>query len=604
MRKTERRILLPFLLLALALLGSCSHKKGAAKTEPDWKPTQAQKAEDVARKDKPPLVPAAAPQAQAPAVEVQPKMAEEPALQYKETEEPEKNASAILEDALSSYQDAQTAWEKGESDQALAFLDETYSLILKAKVPTDSPLVQDKNDLRRLVAQKIQQIYASKPAAVGDNHRTIPLDENKYVLQEIQSFQTRERKPFEDAYRMSGLFRPMILEELRKEGMPEELSWLPMIESWFKIRALSRARALGLWQFIHSTGARFGLKQDRWVDERMDPVKATRAAVKYLNELHSYFGDWTTALAAYNCGEVRVQKVIRTQRIDYLDNFWDLYLQLPLETARFVPRLIACLLIVNDPAKYGFNLPAPEPALRFETVTIRQAVKLSSLAQSLGLEPSTLAFTNPELRFDGTPEYDYDIKVPVGYGEKTAAAVQSLPRWIPPEATFFVHYVRSGETVGLIARKYRTTVAAIARLNNMRRAGMIWPGQRLKIPGRGVPAAAPAESAVAVKPGEKTTYVVRSGDGLDQLARVFATTADEIKADNKLQNDGLTAGQTLLIANNRSQGPLRHTVNGGETLFSISKLYGMDLDEFLTINKLSADSIIYAGQELWVTPKK
>ncbi|MCJ7589541.1 MAG: LysM peptidoglycan-binding domain-containing protein [Candidatus Aminicenantes bacterium] len=603
MQKKVQR-LLPCLLAALALLGSCSHKKGAAKTAPDWKPTQAQKAEDSARRDKPPLVPAAAPQAQAPAVEVQPKMAEEPAPQYKETEEPEKNASAILEDALSSYQDAQTAWEKGESDQALAFLDETYGLILKAKVPADSPLVQDKNDLRRLVAQKIQQIYASKPAVVGDNHRTIPLDENKYVLQEIQSFQTRERKPFEDAYRMSGLFRPMILEELRKEGMPEELSWLPMIESWFKIRALSRARALGLWQFIHSTGARFGLKQDRWVDERMDPVKATRAAVKYLNELHSYFGDWTTALAAYNCGEVRVQNVIRTQRLNYLDNFWDLYLQLPLETARFVPRLIACLLIINDPAKYGFNLPAPEPALRFETVMIRQAVKLSSLAQSLGLEPSTLAFYNPDLRFDGTPEYDYDIKVPVGYGEKVSAAVQSLPRWIPPEATFFVHYVRSGETVGLIARKYRTTVAAIARLNNMRRTGMIWPGQRLKIPGRGVPAAAPAESAAEVKPGEKTTYVVRSGDGLDQLARVFATTAEQIKADNKLQGDSLTAGQTLLIANNRSKGPLRHTVNGGETLFSISKLHGMDLDEFLTINKLSADSIIYAGQELWVTPKK
>jgi membrane-bound lytic murein transglycosylase D len=158
--------------------------------------------------------------------------------------------------------------------------------------------------------------------------------------------------------------------------------------------------------------------------------------------------------------------------------------------------------------------------------------------------------------------------------------------------------------VGSIARKYRTTVAAIARLNNMRRVGMIWPGQRLKIPGRGVPAAAPAESAAAVKPGEKSTYVVRSGDGLDQLARVFATTADEIKADNSLQGDGLTAGQTLLIANNRSIGPLRHTVNGGETLFSISKLYGMDLDEFLSINKLTAESIIYAGQELWVTPKK
>jgi membrane-bound lytic murein transglycosylase D len=596
--------ILPCLCLALAVLGGCSHKKSAVRTEPGWKPTEAQKTEDAARKEAPPSAPAVAPKSQPPAVAAEPKAAEESALAAKEAEEPEKDAGALLEDALSTFQDAQTAWEQGEFDQALALLDESYGLILKAKVPAESPLVQDKNDLRRLIAQKIQQIYASKPAAVGDNHRTIPLVENKYVLQELESFRTRERKPFEDAYRMSGLYRPMIVEELRKRGMPEELSWLPMIESWFKLRALSRARALGLWQFIHSTGYRFGLKQDRWVDERMDPVKATRAAAEYLNELHSYFGDWTTALAAYNCGEIRVQNVIRAQRIDYLDNFWDLYLQLPLETARFVPRLIACLLIINDPVKYGFNLPEPEPPLRYETATIRQAVKLSALAQGLGLEPSSLAFYNPELRFDGTPDYEYELKVPAGYGDKVAAAIQALPSWIPPEATFFVHYVRRGDTVGSIARKYHTTVAAIARLNSMRRVGMIWPGQRLKIPGRGVTNAAPAESAPAARPGEKTTYVVRSGDTLDLLARVFATTPERIRADNGLAGDALTAGRTLAIVNNRTRTPIRHTVSEGETLYSISKLYGMTLADFLSLNNLSETSVIYAGQELWVTPAK
>ena len=601
MPKTMRRNLLLCLLLVLgsASLLSCSRHKKPARTEPQGKPAQTEKAAEAkAGQVQSPPAPAALP---APAVSAPP-AADDASPQAKE--EPEKDAAALLEDALSAFQDAQAAWERGEPDTALALLDDTYGLILRAKVPADSPLVQDKNDLRRMIGRMIQQIYASKPAAVGDNHRTIPLVENKYVLQEIQSFQTRERKAFEDAYRMSGLYRPLIVEELRAAGMPEELSWLPMIESWFKVRALSRARALGLWQFIHSTGYRFGLKQDRWVDERMDPVKATRAAVKYLNELHSYFGDWTTALAAYNCGEIRVQNVIRAQRIDYLDNFWDLYLQLPLETARFVPRLVACLLIVNDPAKYGFNLPAQEPPLRFETVHINQPVKVSALAQALGLEPSTLAFYNPELRFDGTPEYEYDLKVPVGYGERTAAAIQSQPRWIPPEATFFVHYVRSGETVGSIARKYRTTVSAIARLNNMRRVGLIWPGQRLKIPGRGVPAAALAESAPAAVPGAKATYVVRSGDGLDQLARVFATTAERIKEDNKLASDALVAGQPLVIANNRPRGPLRHTVTGGETLFGIARMYGMSLDDFLGLNRLQADSVIYAGQELWVAPSK
>lgn len=607
MQTSNRRILTICLisLLGSAGLTGCSRHKQAVRTEVGSKPPQAQPAADPKASPQPATLPPAAPPAQTAAAPTPPE-AEGAAVQAKEPEETEKDAAAWIEDALGLFQDAQAAWERGESDVALSLLDETYGLLLKAKVPPDSSLVQDKNDLRRMIGRTIQQIYASKPAAVGDNHRTIPLVDNKYVLQELQLFQTRERRAFEDAYRMSGLYRPLIVEELRAAGMPEELSWLPMIESWFKVRALSRARALGMWQFIHSTGSRFGLKQDRWVDERMDPVKATRAAVKYLDELHSYFGDWTTALAAYNCGEVRVQNVIRAQRIDYLDNFWDLYLQLPLETARFVPRLIACLLIVNDPAKYGFSLPTPEPAWSFETVRISQAVKLSALAQALGLEPSTLAFYNPELRFDGTPEYEYDLKVPAGFGVQAAAAVASLPRWIPPEATFFVHYVRSGETVGSIARKYRTTVSAIARLNNMRRVSLIWPGQRLKIPGRGAPEAALSESAPApaVPPSGKTTYVVRSGDGLDQLARVFATTPEQIRADNRLAGDSLVAGQALLIVNNRPRGPVRHTVAGGETLFGIAKMYGMGLDEFLGLNRLRTDSVIYAGQELWVAPAR
>ena len=246
-------------------------------------------------------------------------------------------ASALLEEALSACQEAQKAIDGGEAESALGKLDEAYRLILRAQTRPDQDLCQEKNDLRLLIAQKIQQLHVSQLKPTGHANGTIPLVENKWVLDEIRSFQTRERSYFLDAYKRSGLYRPMILEEFKKTGLPELLSWVPIIESGFKPRALSSARALGMWQFIRSTGYLYGLKQDKYVDERMDPVKATGAAVKFLTELHGFFGDWTTALASYNCGQIRVQNVIRAQKIDYLDNFWDLFNNLPYETARFVP---------------------------------------------------------------------------------------------------------------------------------------------------------------------------------------------------------------------------------------------------------------------------
>jgi len=479
-KRTQRVVLLG--ALALFLNWACTSNKVPPKvvTPPKTAPVQEKQPAEPAPQDKP-LEINEAPQAQ----ELVP---QETLNQEAEAVTGKEEPSVILEEALETYQDALAAWERGEWDSAFQALDEAYGLILKVELPPDSPLVQEKNDLRLLIAQRIQQIYASRPVTIGDNHKTIPLEENKEVLDEINSFQTKEKAQFIEAYKRSGLYRDMIVEELRKEGLPEELSWLPLIESGFKVRALSRARALGMWQFISSTGYRFGLKRDRFVDERMDFLKSTRAAIRYLTELHSFFGDWSTALAGYNCGEIRVQNVIRTQQIDYLDNFWDLYRQLPWETARFVPRFMATLLIINNPEKYRFGLPQPELPLQFETVPIDQPFKLSALAATLGVDSAQLSMLNPELRYDSTPSYGYLLRVPVGCGEKIGAVAAGLPKWIPPEAQYTWHYVRKGETLSTIAARYRTSVSAIARLNGLRSVNFIKPGQRLKIPGRGIAA--------------------------------------------------------------------------------------------------------------------
>ena len=553
MRKTEVFGVLT-LALVLSVAAACSSPARTARTTPKPAAKTPQKTEPA----KPAPAGTAKPAAQPAELPVLAKedINGEAQSSAEKNGETDKEAAALLEEGFAACQEAQAAIDRGDVDEALAKLDEAYAVIPRLKLPPESALVQEKNDLRILVAQRIQRAYAtsqkmglSRPAAASINN-AVPLVDNQWVKKEIDSFQGPEKAWFVDAYKRSGLYRDMILAEVRKAGLPDQIAWLPMIESWFRVRALSRARALGMWQFISSTGYRYGLKRDKYVDERMDPEKATRAAIEHLTALHDMFGDWLTALAAYNCGEAYVQKVIRAQRIDYLDNFWDLFNNLPWETARYVPRFIASLRIISDPAKYGFDLPAPEPALTYETVRVSTPVKLAGLAQSLSLDPLVLTILNPELRFDSTPNYAYDLRVPAGYGERCLACVATLPQYVPPDVVTDRYRVMRGDTLGGIARKFRTSVDAIVRINDLRSRTLIREGQVLRIPVSGLPAN-PAPPA-GVKAGDTVTYVVRAGDTLSSLSRMFSTTVEKIRAANNLTSDELAVGQKLTIQVGRS----------------------------------------------------
>ncbi|MBW2217806.1 MAG: lytic transglycosylase domain-containing protein, partial [Deltaproteobacteria bacterium] len=276
-------------------------------------------------------------------------------------------------------------------ENAIDALDQAYSLILKIDSSEAAPeILQEKEDLRFTISKRIAEVYASRFTVANGDHKAIPLDMNKNVEKALKLFKEREREFFLNAYRRSGQYRPAIVKALNEAGLPEELSWLPLIESGFKTNAFSRARALGMWQFIASTGYKFGLKRDRWIDERMDPEKSTDAAIAYLQELHKIFGDWTTVLAAYNCGEGRVLKKIRTQKINYLDNFWDLYAKLPRETAFYVPKFLAVLHIVNDPQSHGFTLPPVDEEIKFDKVPIDKQVYLKTVAKHMELPHSAL----------------------------------------------------------------------------------------------------------------------------------------------------------------------------------------------------------------------
>ena len=595
MKHLKPTITIISLFVLFLVFSACSAKKAPVEVVPD--PVSIEEMEepivaDIEKEEKPPVEEAA--------------VTIEKAVDYPElvsNQEAQESPEDLLDTALDAYQDAQTAWDRTDLDTALKALDEAYSLLLKITIPADSPLQPDKDELRILIARRIQEIYTFRRADIGGNHQSIPLEENQHVANELKLFQGRERKDFLAAYERSGYYREIILEELRKEGLPEELSWMPVIESWFKVTAYSRARALGLWQFISSTGVRYGLKRDRWIDERMDYVKASRAAVKYLKELHEMFGDWTTALAAYNCGEFRVQRVIKAQRVNYMDNFWDLYTMLPRETARFVPRFIATLLIINNPKKYSMDLPDPAPSLRFKTITIKKAAKLSSFAQAINVAPVVMERLNPELRHKSTPDSEYNLRIPSEVTGSAAAAVASVPRWIPPEATYVIHYVRRGETVSTIARRYRTSISAIARLNRLGRRYLIRQGQRLRVPASGAAASSSIQRVELSKEGENLVYTVRRGDSLYLIARAYSTTISRLRSLNNLKSDTLQVGQKLIIQQGTPQNASQYVVKSGDTPYEIARKFGIALDSLLAMNGLNRRSRIYPGQKLWITAK-
>jgi membrane-bound lytic murein transglycosylase D len=478
---------------------------------------------------------------------------------------------------------------------ALATLDSAYALLLQ--IPSGDPyLDQEKENLRHLISRRIVEIYRSRLTSAVDLGSSIPIEVNEYVEREIRSFQNGERDFFIESYRRSGMYRPMMARMMREAGLPEELSWLPLVESGFKVRALSRARALGPWQFISSTGYRYGLRRTEWIDLRMDPEESTRAAIEYLTELHGMFGDWMTALAGYNCGEHRVMSVIRRQQDGYMDHFWDLFEQLPRETARYVPRFQATLLIISDPAKYGFELPEPLPPVSYQSVAVERHVKLDDLDGALELDKGTLSAMNPALRRKVTPDHAYELKVPPEAAPAFETKLAELPNYVPPRDTYTVHRVRRGETLSTIARRYGSSVNSIVRANNLRSRNRIRAGQRLKIPTRGYTPA--PQTTVSTGPAASHTYTVRRGDSLWRLASRYGTTVDRIKRDNGLRGDQLTVGQKLQINTGIPPGARTYAVRRGDTVGKIAKAHSVSLNAVLRANGLSKTSTIYPGQVL------
>ncbi len=511
----------------------------------------------------------------------------------------------LFDRAIEYCKAAQTFWEQGDMDGALSSLDEAYGLIIKAETGDSPLLIQQKEDLRFTISRRILEIYTSRTTTISNTRNAIPITINQQVQREIDIFTKKDRRFFAESLKRSGMYRPMMLKKLQEAGLPAELSWLPLVESGFKVKALSSARALGLWQFIPSTGYMYGLKRTTFVDERLDPEKATDAAIAYLERMHKLFGDWSTVLAAYNCGEGRVLKIIRRQNINYLDNFWDLYSRLPSETARYVPKFIATLHIVNNLEMYGFDTVVPDTPDLFDTVTVQKQVKLSDVASAIGTSSSILSKLNPELRYAILPQESYVLRVPVGKGDAVLAAMSSLRVSLPPQRAFVYHKVRPGDTLSTLAKRYQTSVKAIQRANGMSNRHVIVAGKKIKIPQRGYTTRGYYAGATAQGAKRPTKHVVNKGESLWLIARKYGTTPTGIKETNRLSGNTLKVGQVLKLPQPPSSkaGPTKkatYYVKRGDNPFTIATKHNMSVARLLDLNNLTSGSTIYPGQRLYI----
>jgi len=405
-------------------------------------------------------------------------------------------------------------------------------------------------------------------ADLAATEHDVPIPQNAKVLAAVELLSSRLHDYVQESLSRGSKYLPMIQNVFRAEGLPLDLAYIPVIESGFKMNALSKASAKGPWQFMKPTAQDHGLKTDWFIDERSDPEKATVAAAKYLKTLHKMFnGDWHLVLAAYNGGLGRLQ---RAMRVTGRDDFWSLAESsryLPRETREYVPLILAAIIVAKNPAQYGFEY-APSDAVAYEKVAVPRAVDLRRVAEWTGATIDEIQALNPELRRWTTPvKYpDYEVKVPMGTADKLSTRLKSASASDLGALNWYT--VRSGETLAGVARKLRVSRVDLAEANSLSVRSRIRPGQDLIVPrapasllasraDRPAPTAVasraitgPAPVATADRPSEPkavTTYRVKRGDTLFSIAQLFDTTVARLRSLNRLTGSHISVGDRLTV---------------------------------------------------------
>jgi membrane-bound lytic murein transglycosylase D len=402
--------------------------------------------------------------------------------------------------------------------------------------------------------------WSSTPIPLQEQEVTtvydFPVTINKQVEFYLDLFQNRQKKYFKRWLARSGKYLPAISHELRAAGLPQDLAYLAMIESGYNPSAYSHAHAAGLWQFISSTGRNYGLRIDSWGDERRDPEKATKAAAAYLKALYKRFGDWHFAVAAYNAGEGKIERGIKKYQAR---DFWDLarHNYLRLETKRYVPKLIAAIIIARNPEKYGFTNIAYEEPADFDLIKVPGGTDLRAVAVSGSMTLKELRLLNNELRKNQTPPSgeSYVLKIPAGTRKLVAA---NLSRLHPVVTTAYkTHKVARGDTLARISKRYQISRTTLLKANKLR-SSRLKIGQHLRIPYK-------TRKYVLLEKGQKVK--------------------DYYAAAN-------TADSPMVL----------HELRRGETLSRVSHRYNVPVELIMEWNNISDVRKVRVGRKLAIYP--
>ncbi|MEM7350487.1 MAG: LysM peptidoglycan-binding domain-containing protein [Acidobacteriota bacterium] len=460
---------------------------------------------------------------------------------------------------------------------------------------------------RELIEREVHRIlrrFGAPPPP--DNYLTIFVDE---VQRYVDYYRGSQREFFERSYRRMHKYSPTIEEVFTARNIPVELGFMALVESGFNPRARSHANARGLWQFIPSTGRRYGLRR---VDDFWDVRMATEAASEYLLDLIGIFGSpsFLLATAAYNAGEGRIQQCLRKLDDPFEKrSFWEIRSCLARETREYVPRIMAAAVISADPQRFGFDLPsAQEMRQRYDVVVVPRVTRLSLLASRAGVSVADLRTANSDLAStaSATPARNFPLYVPVGHGESLETQVASrapaptpasraadTPRSSTPsaaqsrETNEAVRYtVRSGDTLSEIAERHGVRYTEVASWNGLRRPYRLQVGQKLTLYPRGTPG--------------RIVYTVKRGNNLRAIADIFRVRYRDVMAWNNLRRSTLRVGQKLVIHPPRPVRAESYRVRRGDSVARIASRFGVPVRDVLTANGLGSRTVIRPGQRLLV----
>ena len=482
------------------------------------------------------------------------------------------SAEKYIIDGLTAFQSIIEEYPEVQSNRRVAELYRTLMAEYQSFYGITEPIKESEgdifaalNEMFNLSDNYLDNEYFVLPENLDVKKTEVPLILNKQVQNQIAYLAYRRPEIMTRWLERSAVYFPMMREIFEDEGVPLELIHLSMVESGLVPVAASRARAVGLWQFIQSTGAMYGLEVNWWIDERRDPVKSTRAAARHLRDLYEYWNDWHLALANYNVSTRRMRQSI--QLAGGKRDYWAIFPYLPRETRGYVPIYIAATIIATNPEDFGFEPKYDAAPFRYEVVEIEGSVDLNLLAEAAGLTTQELKSMNPELLRWATPPgtKPYPLKIPIGTKESFTTNYEKIPASARKE--LLVHKVSRGESVGLIASKYSVTVRDIFS-SNEGLTTTIHPGQEIIIPvpqgsniaisannpsrartastGRSSTSSGTSSNVVAPPNSARMTYTVKKGDTIGHIAEWFETDAFRIRGWNNTTNN-IRVGQRLTV---------------------------------------------------------